>query len=431
MSEINVKKEKDILKVKLTLEGKDWKNLIDKAENELIKNVEIKGFRKGNAPRDIALKDIKTADIHAKAIDFAVDSNVEKIIKEMKQHKIITKPHLKIDEVTSKSATLSFEAHLSPEIKLPNYLDFKISYKEEIVADKDVKAEFKRFKDFLKVKKSLEDKEHKVALGDITKIDFVGKVAGKEFENGSAKDYELKIGSKKFITGFEEQLVGLKIGDKKEVKVTFPQTYPEKSLAGKEATFDVTLKDILVEEEASKEKILEEMNKIGFKSIEDFETKVKGMLKERARQRATDSFIEKLLNMIVEHKDTMIDIPKQLLEDEIEHQFAHFKEDLEKQNVKMEDYFKMLKTDEKKFKKENLSKAAEKTVKNGLIYSRLVEENKVSEISKEEFEKEYQRLAEIQQLDVEEVKRQISIERINASLIFLKLVNLLKEKLDK
>ncbi|BDV02281.1 MAG: trigger factor [Candidatus Hepatoplasma vulgare] len=431
MSKIIVKKEKDILKVKLVLDGENWKNFIDKSENELIKNVEIKGFRKGNAPREVALKNIKVTDIHAKAIDFAVDSNFEKVIEEMKKHKIITKPHLTIDEVSNKTATLSFESHLSPDIKLPNYLNFKVEYKEKVITEKDISDEFNKFKELFKVKKSIENKEHKIVLGDDTKIDFVGKINGKKFENGSSKDYELKIGSKKFIKGFEEQLIGLKIGDKKEVKVTFPNTYPEKSLAGKEATFDVEIKDITLSEEISKEKLLERINKIGFKSVEDFKEKIKEMLVEQAKQKATDIFIGKLISMIIDHKDTEINIPKQLLDDEIEHQFKHFKENLIKQNVKVEDYFKMLQTDEKKFKKENLSSAAEKNVKDGLIYARLVEENNIKEISEEEFEKEYSRLAALQQMKIEDVKKQITLERLNDSLIFLKLVDLLKEKLNK
>lgn len=431
MPKIDIKKTKNILEVRLSLKGDEWEEYLEKSKKNIYDNLELKGFRKGKVPEDIATKYVKNDEVFSKAIDKVVEKNVSNVLEEMQKHKIITKPTLSIEKVSNNSVTLLFVSHLLPNIKLPDYLNFKLDYSEKNVTDKEINEEMDKIKQLFIVKEKYDDKEHKVEEGDTVNIDFIGKVNGEKFEGGEAKEFDLKIGSKSFVDNFEEQLVGSKVGDSKNIKVKFPDTYPESSLAGKEADFEVKINSISSEKQPVGDKLVEQLNKLGFNSMEELKNRVELMLKEQFKQNAADEFFKKFLDMIIDHEDTEIEIPFQLLEDEIEHQFAHFKEDLEKQNMKIEDYFKMLNTNEKKFKDETLQKQAEKRVKDGLIYSRLVEDNDIKDITEEEFEDEYKKIAELQKLSIDEIRERIPKEKLRDSLIFLKLIELLKENISK
>lgn len=428
MKKIDVNIDNKNINLKLILKGEDWTNILKKVNNDLIKNLELKGFRKGNVPLEIAEKHIKKEQIWNSSIDEVVNNNYDQIINEFKKHNVISGPKLEINKITDEEVEINFSGVLFPKIKLGNFDNLKIDYTSENITEKDIKNEIEKMGDFSVEKKEVLDKNYQIKKDDITIINFIGKVDGEEFEGGSAKDHELKIGSNSFIGNFENQLIGAKIGESKEIKVKFPETYPVKNLSNKNAVFSVKINKVFQEEKLSDKKLVEKLEKIGIKSIDEFHNKIKKILTEKNIQQANDNFFSKFLDEVKKIEKTEIDIPNELIEQELEKEFSDFKNRLEEQGIKMKDYFEILKTDEKNFKENNLKISIKNKIENSLIYSKLLTDLKI-EISEDELEKEYNTISEDQKIAIEETKKQIPEETIRNSLIYQKLINTLINKL--
>lgn len=428
MKKIDVNIDEKNINLKLILKGEEWTNILKKVNNDLIKNLELKGFRKGNVPLEIAKKHIKKEQIWNSSIDEVVNNNYDQIISEFKKHNVISGPKLEINKITDEEVEIIFNGVLFPKIKLADFDNLKIEYQNEEITEKDIKNEIEKMGDFLIEKKEISDKDYQIKNDDIAIIDFTGKVDGEEFEGGSAKDHELKIGSNSFIGDFENQLIGAKIGESKEIKVKFPETYPAKNLSNKNAIFSVRINKVFQEEKLSDQKLVEKLEKIGIKSIDEFHGKIRKILIEKNVQQANDDFFSKFLDEVKKLEKTDINVPNELIEQELDKEFSNFKNRLEEQGMKLKDYFEILKTDENSFKENNLKLNIKNKIENSLIYSKLLEDLKIK-ISKDELEKEYNKISEDQKVKIEEAKKQIPEETIRNSLIYQKLINTLVNKL--
>ncbi|BDV03355.1 MAG: trigger factor [Candidatus Hepatoplasma scabrum] len=428
MKKIDINIENNNINIKLILKEEDWTNILKKVNNDLINKLELKGFRKGKIPIEIAKKHISQEQIWNKGVDEIINSNYDKIIEEFKKHNVISGPKLEVRKITNDEVEINFSGVLFPNIKLGNFDDLKIKYQNEKVTSDDIKKELKKMDNFLIDKKEILDKNYQIKKDDIVIIDFNGKVDGKEFEGGSAKDHELKIGSNSFIGDFENQLINLKVGDSKNINVKFPETYPVKNLSNKNAVFGVKINKVFQEEKLSDKKLTEKLEKIGIKSIEEFHKKIEKMLSERNIQEANDNFFSKFLDEVKKLEKTNIEIPIELIEQELEKEFENFKDRLKQQGMQVKDYFAMLGTDEDNFKKTNLKSNVKNKIENSLIYSKLLKDFKI-EISKDDLEKEYNKISKDQNIKVEDVKKEIPEETIRNSLVYQKLINTLINKL--
>ena len=218
------KKAKNIHEVTVTIDGDEWKKKLDETFKKVIKTVKIDGFRPGKAPRDVYEKKYGKQALVVEAVDSYMNEAYKKALDDFKGdiNEIIMQPSVSLDKADTDGVIYKFIFTTKPEIKFNKYTDLKVKKPSVKVTDKDVEEEIERLK---KEYADLAVKDGKIEKGDTAVIDFEGFDGDKAFEGGKGENYSLEIGSNSFIPGFEDALIGLKAGDKKDVKVTFPKDY--------------------------------------------------------------------------------------------------------------------------------------------------------------------------------------------------------------
>ena len=245
MKIIDTKKENNRIILTVEADASAWVKELAKTKKQLIKNLSIPGFRKGHAPQKIIDQSISINQVISSTLDKFINELANKfILEESSKHKDIIPNSLKIDlkNVDDKNLTLLFEFEKQPNIELNGYVKIDFNYQEPAASEKEINTEFKNAikNDFM-----LSPKEDGiVAKGDMVKFDFDGYINNKPIDGGKANDYQLEIGSDLFIPGFEEQMIGLKKGDKKTIEVTFPKDYPAKEYSNKKAKFNLLIKEV-------------------------------------------------------------------------------------------------------------------------------------------------------------------------------------------
>lgn len=241
--------QKDNEQIVLTIDIEEavWKEQQKKVANDLARNISIPGYRKGKVPYELAIKRINPQDVMGRAMKKMLDSAAAKIIeseefKKIEDDILDISPSVDITKLSENEIQFAFKYHVYPEVVVDGYKNIRIKTKYTETTDQDVKKEI----DGYLSRNSMVVPKEKGAIekGDIATFDFTGYISGKEFEGGSAKNYELKIGSNQFIPGFEDQMIGMNIGDKKDINVTFPTDYHQKDYAGKPAKFVVQIHSI-------------------------------------------------------------------------------------------------------------------------------------------------------------------------------------------
>ncbi len=241
----DVKKENNKVILTIQPDSKNWVDELSKTKKRLAKNIAIPGFRKGHAPQKVIDQSITINQVISSTLDKFVNEIVNKFIKE-ESHKYedIIVGSLKVDlkTINDSNITLSFIFEKLPTIELNGYDKINFNYQEPTASEKEITAELKNaIKNDLMLSAKKDDT---IAKGDMVKFDFEGFIDGKPIEGGKANDYQLEIGSGQFISGFEEQMIGLKKGAKKTIEVVFPKDYPAEEYRNKKATFNLLIKDI-------------------------------------------------------------------------------------------------------------------------------------------------------------------------------------------
>lgn len=346
----------------IEVEAAEVTKAVNKAAKRLANRVNIPGFRKGKAPRIIVERHVGTDALMQEAFDLIAPQAFDNALKEQKIEPV-TRPN--IDIVTLEDGKdLVFKATVTPrpEVKLGDYKGLKVEKKVAEVKDEDVEKQIKNFQD--RQGKMVDAPEGAaVENGDFTTLNFEGFVDGTPFEGGKGEDYPLQIGSGSFIPGFEDQLVGAKIGEEKEVNVTFPEEYHSKDLAGKAAMFKCTIKSI-------KRKELPEINDELAKKVSKFDTldelkaDIRKNLEENAERKAENdqksAAIEQATNNI------QVDIPAVMIDNRVTAMIQEMAMRLEQQGMKLEQYLQYAGTDIAKIR-EDYRETAEKNVKTDLM----------------------------------------------------------------
>ena len=280
MKRVVNKLENSKFEVLCTIEENEWKALQEKAFKALAKNVQAKGFRKGHVPEDMARKMVNQGEIINKAVNDAIQPAFNEVLKEEKLQPF-AQPTVDVTKVSDTELGLKFVIIVRPEVTLGEYKGLAVEKATPEVSEEEVN---KSLEALVAQNASLNVVEREAKLGDTVVLDFVGSVGGVEFDGGKAENYSLELGSNSFVPGFEDQLVGTKSGDVKDVVVTFPTQYvPE--LAGKEATFKCTIHEV-------KEKVLPEFNKEFFEDPQIKETKLE--LVQTTVDKGVDEWIQTL-----------------------------------------------------------------------------------------------------------------------------------------
>lgn len=389
------KSEKEI---EIIIEGKEWESALDKAFKKANKNAKIDGFRPGKAPKDVFLKKYGKESLYMDAADTAADLAYQKLLTEYASDvkELVARPDIALTDINDEKVTFKFTLTMRPEVKLGKYKDLGVKKDE-------VKAEEAEIEDAIKHMREryAEDvlKEGAIADGDIAVIDFEGFVDGEAFEGGKSENYSLKIGSGTFIPGFEEGLIGLKSGDKKDVKVTFPEDYHAEDLKGKEATFKVTVHEV-------KEVKIPELDKdffadLGMEGIntkEELEAQISENILAQKEMEAENKYMDDLLEAAA--KDVKVEIPEAMINEELDRMVAQYADYLKMQGISIEQFYQFTNSDEQALK-DQMRPEAIKRITYRLMLEEIAKAEKI-EIDDKEAKEEAKNLAEKYQMKEDE-----------------------------
>ena len=361
----------------ITIEAEKFEDAIKKVYFKSAKYFNIPGFRKGKAPMQIVEKYYGTEIFYEDAFNEIAGEALEEAVAENKVD-IVSRPEVDIKQM-EKGKDLIFIAVMQtkPEAELGKYKGIEIPKIEYNVSEDDINHELEHMQEHNSRLISIEDRP--AENGDIVNIDFEGFVDDKAFDNGKAEDYDLELGSNTFIPGFEEQIVGMKIDEEKDIKVTFPEEYYEKSLAGKEATFKIKLHEI-------KKKELPKLDDEFAKDVSEFDTlkELKDDIKAKKEKQNKDKEKYETEEAIVKAlcENVKVDIPSGMIETEVDRMVKDIESRLSYQGIKLDQYLKMVQKTEEDLRKEYEPQAQE-GIKSRLAIEAVIKAEKIEATDKE------------------------------------------------
>ena len=365
------------VKLEITVEAEKFDNAMKKVYFQNAKYFNIPGFRKGKAPMNIVEKYYGAQIFYEDAFNEVATEAYDEALEE-KKIEAVSKPDVDIVQMEKgKDVIFTVVVQTKPEVELGKYKGIEIKKVEYKVEEKDIEHELEHMQEHNSRLVTIEDRA--LEQGDIATIDFEGFVDGVAFEGGKAEGHELEIGSGAFIPGFEEQLVGMKIDEEKEIKVTFPKEYFSKDLAGKEATFKVKLHEI-------KKKELPELDDEFAKDVSEFDTlkelkeSIKEKLEKSNEQKAKYETEDAAIKAVCEK--AKLDIPDGMVELEVENMLKDFEQRLSYQGLKMDQYLKMIGKTEEEVKKEYEPQAKE-AIKSRLTLEAIIKAEKIEATDEE------------------------------------------------
>ncbi len=386
------------VKLEITIEAEKFDNAIKKVYFQSAKYFNIPGFRKGKAPQNIVEKYYGKEIFYEDAFNEVVPDEYEKALEENKIE-AVSKPQIDVISM-EKGQDLVFTAivQTKPEAKLKKYKGIEIEKIEYNVKESDVEKELKDMQD---KNSRLVTVENRSAQNDDTAIiDFEGFVDGVAFEGGKAENHNLVLGSHSFIEGFEDQVVGMNVGEEKDINVTFPKEYFSKNLAGKPAVFKVKLNEL-------KKKELPELDDEFAKDVSEYDTlkelkqsikeKLEKQFKDREKYEKEDAVVRELV------KELEVDIPSGMVETEVENMMKDMEQRMSYQGLKMEQYLKMMNKTEEQFKKEYEPQALE-AIKSRLAIEVVVKSEKI-EATDEEINAKIEEMAKNYGKEAKELKK--------------------------
>ena len=389
---------KNIKEIEIKVEGKEWEEALDKAFKEANKKAKIDGFRPGHAPKEVFIKKYGEQALYMDAAEAVVDGAYEKMLKENEKNleDLVARPDVQVKDINGEGVTFNFILTMRPEVKLGDYKKINVKREKAKVTAEEIEDTIENIRH-----RYAEDvlKDGEIKDGDVAVIDFDGFVDGVAFEGGKGENYSLKIGSGTFIPGFEEQLIGLKSGDEKDVEVTFPEDYHAEDLKGKKATFKVKVHEVKEVKVPELDKdFFEDLGMEGVDTKEKLEAKISESILTNKESELENKYIDELLEAAA--KDTEVDIPEVMIDDELERMISQYDSHLRSQGITLEQFYKFTNSDEEALKSQMRPEAARR-VKHRLMLEEIAKQEKI-EISDEEANKEAERLAENYQIKKEE-----------------------------
>lgn len=391
----------------IELDSKDLEPARLKALERLARDIKVPGFRNGKAPANVVEQHVNPNDLANATLDYAVRRIIPKLFEDAKVTPISI-PHVDVKKyIPGEMAELTISADIMPEVKLGKYDKLKAPREERVVSEQDIEDVLERIAESYAepsvVKRAAKN-------GDEVIIDFVGKKDGKAFEGGSAKDHHLRLGSGQFIPGFEDGIIGHEVGDKFDLKITFPKDYGVADLAGQPVVFEILLKQV---SEVKVPKIDDELAKKSgaFATLKELREDIMKNLTIQANHDADEKYKDDLLAELVAGSET--EAPKTLVDEQVEHIREDMERNFKTRGMTVEDYLKMNKQTEADWLAD-IRKAAENRVISSIIVQKLADELKV-EVAKEEVEKQAAEMRAVYRNDENAVK-QLSDPRVLSSI---------------
>lgn len=369
--------EKSTVKITITFTPEEWAEANNKAYAQNRGKYAVNGFRKGKVPKHVLELYYGKGIFYEDALNLLYAEHYGAVLdKEKDKFTAVGDPALSVEDISDEKVVLVAQTPVKPDVKIEKYKGIKITKYEYTVTDADVEKEIDGMRDRIAEKVSVTDRA--AQEGDTVNIDFVGKKDGEEFEGGSAEKFDLTLGSHQFIPGFEESVVGMKIGEVRDINVTFPEDYQAENLKGQKAVFTVTLHSIQGKQLPALDD--EFAKKMGSDSLEAYRAKVRERLEKNAASRALNETENSIIEEIA--KGASAEIPDAMIERQEDASMQRLEYNLMYQGIKMEDYLKYIGTTRDEYKK-NFEEEAKKNVLHQLIVEKIIELEKIEATQEE------------------------------------------------
>ena len=391
-----MEKNKNIKEITIKIDGKEWEEALDKAFVEANKKAKIDGFRPGKAPKDIFLKKYGKESLYFDAADKVIGTAYDKMLKDNKDLELVAQPEVNLKSIDEKGVEFIFTLTTKPEVKLGKYKNLNVKKDKVSVTKKEVKEAIDQMRNRYAENVS---KEGKVENGDIAIIDFEGFKDGVAFDGGKGENYSLTIGSNTFIPGFEEQIIGMSIGEEKDLNLSFPEDYHSEDLKGQTVVFKVKVNDIktIVIPDLDKD-FFEDLGMEGVDSKESLEKEVEATIKARKDMEADNKYMDELLAAAA--KETKIDVPEAMIAEEQHRMIHQYEDNLKMQGLTLEQFYQFTNSDEQALKDQMREEATNRVVYR-LMLEEIAKAEKI-EIDDKQADEEATKLAEKYNMDKDE-----------------------------
>ena len=414
------KGKKSTVKITIDLTAKEWQTAIEEAYEKTKSRYSVPGFRKGKAPKKFLEAAYGEGIFYEEAINQAFPKYYGEVLDKEPSIDVVAAPELDIKKISAKGITMVAVVAVKPEVVIGEYKG--INFKKNVynVTDEEIEADVKRLQE--RNSRLIDVTDRAVQDGDNVIIDYSGSVDGVKFDGGTAQKQTLVIGSGMFIPGFEEQVIGMNIGEEKDITVKFPEEYHAENLKGKDAVFAIKLHEIKVKElpEINDEFIKEA---VGAESVEAYKKETREKLEKQNELRAERELEDAIVKKVTETSD--VEIPDAMIENQIDRMVQEMEYRLSYQGLKLDDYLKYMNKSMEDFRKDYAEQAAE-YVKSQLVIEAIIEKEEIT-ASDEEVEKRLEEMAASQGRPVPEVKKNArQLDYIKNDVIIKKFFELLK-----
>lgn len=416
------KAEKSTVKIDIKLTASEWNEAIDKAYEKTKGRYSMPGFRKGKVPKHLLEGAYGKGIFYEEAINQAFPKYYGEILEKETSIEAVAAPEIDVKKVDDKGLELIAIVAVRPEVKLGDYKGITFKKVEYNVKDEDVEAELKRLQE--RNSRMVEVTDRAVENGDTVIIDYSGSVDGVKFEGGTAEKQTLVIGSGTFIPGFEEQLVGMKIGEERDINVKFPEEYHAENLKGKDSVFHINLHEI-------KKKELPELtddfikDSVGAESLTAYKDEVKARLEKQNADRAEREIEDAIVKKISEN--ATVEIPDALIEMQIDRMVEEMSYRLSYQGLKLEDYLKYVGKTVEDYRNE-YKPQAESIVKSQLVIEKIISDEKI-EATDADVEARIEEMAKAQGREIPDLKKNMQarqLDYVKNEIVIKKLFDFLK-----
>ncbi len=395
--------EKNMAKLTVEVDNAEFLKAIDVAYKKNRNKFNLPGFRKGKAPKEMIMKMYGPQVFFEDALNEILDKTYPEAAKESGLE-IVSRPEIGVEQIgMDQNVIYTATVAVKPEVTLGEYKGVTVEKAETTVSAKEVNEKLAAE---LEKNARVVEVEREIKKDDIANIDFVGSVDGVEFEGGKGEDYPLTIGSGTFIPGFEDQLIGHKAGETVDVKVTFPENYGAKDLAGKEALFVTTIKTVKEKQiPAADDEFASEVSE--FDTLDEYKKDLKKTLKEEKEKAATTTNERNVIAKVVENAS--VEIPAPMLEAQLDNMLYDYQTRLAQQGIPMDQYLKITGQTVEQIK-DQMKESAEKNLKTSLVIEAIMEKENIT-VADERVDEEFKKIAEQYKMEYDDLKKTVSEEQ--------------------
>ncbi len=413
---------KNVTEVTVKIDGQEWKDALEKAYDKASKKAKIDGFRPGKAPKEVFMKKYGVESLFMDAGDLVLESAYKKAFEGKDNLELVAQPDIALKSVDENGVEFVFTLTTKPEVKLGKYKGLKVAKPEIKVTKEEIDKTISEMRN--RYAENVVKETDKVEDGDIAVIDFEGFKDGVAFEGGKGENYDLTIGSHTFIPGFEEQVVGMKKGETKDVNVTFPEDYHAEDLKGAPVVFKVTVKEVKTVQIPDLDKdFFADLGMTDLETEADLRKQVEETIKLRKETDADNKYIDDLLAEAA--KTVEVEVPDTMIHEEAHRMVHQYEEHLQMQGITLEQFFQFTNSNEEALM-EQMHDEAKNRVTYRLMLEEIVKAEKLS-ISEEDAEKEATTLAEKYQMTKDEFLKAFGgIEMIKYDLTMRAAIDVLK-----